>query len=111
MQTYLYIARDSSGIKKEGLRQAGSSNEVLNWLREQKLTPVSVQEKSATVKPTRRVGGKKRIKSSDLAAVCWQLTTLVEGGIPITTALGTIAEDIENPYLQQVRLSKRSYPR
>ncbi|HDZ68988.1 MAG TPA: type II secretion system F family protein [Phycisphaerales bacterium] len=103
MKSYKYIARDSSGERKQGLRQAVSSNDVLAYLREQGLTPISINEISADTKKTRRVHQRqKRIKSAELAALCWQLTTMVEGGIPITAALEIISEDIENLQLQQV---------
>jgi type IV pilus assembly protein PilC len=102
MKSYKYIARDSSGVRKEGFSQAVSPNEVLGLLREKGLTPVSVNEASVRTKKTRRTRHRKRIKSADLAALCWQLTTMVEGGIAITTALDTIAEDVENLQLREI---------
>ncbi|MHC4157590.1 MAG: type II secretion system F family protein [Planctomycetota bacterium] len=103
MKNYKYIARDSSGQRKEGFREALSSNDVLAWLREQGLIPVSVNEMSlATKQAGRKTRRRKRIKSIDLSTLCWQLTTMVEGGIPVTAALETISEDIENSQLQQV---------
>jgi type IV pilus assembly protein PilC len=102
MKSYKYIARDLSGQRKEGLKQAVSSNDVLGWLREQGLTPVSVNEIALGTKKTRRTIHQPRIKTADLAALCWQLTTMAEGGIAITTALETISEDIENLQLRQI---------
>ena len=102
MKSYKYIARDLSGERKEGLRQAACSNDVVAYLREQGFTPVCVNEVSEGAKKTRRTHRRKRIKSADLGALCWQLTTMVEGGITVTTALDTIAEDIENSQLQHV---------
>ncbi len=103
MKNFRYIARDSAGARTEGLSQAVSSNDVLNWLREKGFTPVSVDEISVATEQTRlKHQRRKRIKSMDLATICWQLTTMVEGGIPVTTGLETISEDIENLQLQQV---------
>lgn len=102
MKSYKYIARDLSGAKKEGLAQAVSSTDVLAWLREQGFTPVAVNEISLGVRKAQRVSYRRRVKSSDLAAFCWQFSTMLEGGIPITIALDTIAEDIENLQLQQI---------
>jgi type IV pilus assembly protein PilC len=103
MKSYQYIARDQSGTKKEGYSQAASTTDVLNWLREQGCTPVSVTEVSSRkAKKARPKARRRRIKSADLAALCWQLTTMIEGGITLTAALETIAEDIENLHLQQV---------
>jgi type II secretory pathway component PulF len=102
MNNYKYVARDVSGIRKEGLKQAVSSSYVLGWLREQGFTPVSVDEITAGVKKKRRMAQSKKIKSSELAALCWQLTTMVEGGIPITAALDTISSDVENSRLRHI---------
>ena len=103
MSTYKYIARDFAGQRKKGVRQAASTGDVLSWLREQGYTPVSVDALQEVVKRQRTPRGRrKRIKSSDLAALCWQLTTMVEGGIPITSALETISDDIDNICLQQI---------
>ena len=99
MKSYKYVARNSAGTQKRGLVQAASSTDVLNHLREQGLTPISVDEISTGASKSRKVRQRKRIKSADLAALCWQLSTMVEGGIPITVALDTIAEDAENSHL------------
>jgi len=99
MKSYKYIARDSTGNQKKGLVQAASSNDVLSHLREQGLTPISIDEISAGVSKSRKVKLRKKIKSADLAALCWQLSTMLEGGIPITVALDTIAEDAEHSNL------------
>ncbi len=96
MKNYNYIARDQAGIRRQGLTQAVTANDVLGWLRDQNLTPVCVTElepaRAKAAGPSRR----KRVKSADLAAVCWQLTTMIEGGISITGAIETIADEIDN---------------
>ncbi len=102
MKSYKYIARDFSGTRKEGLTQAAGAQDVLAWLRQQGFTPVSVNEISTRAKDKHRAAKRKRIKSADLSALCSQLTTMLEGGIPITAALSIVAEDVENPQLQQV---------
>ena len=103
MKTYKYIARDFSGNKKEGVKQASSSNDVLGFLREQGYIPVFVEEVVDTVqqKAPKRAR-RRRIKSADLAAFCWQFSTMIEGGISITAALDTIADDMENLYFRDV---------
>ena len=103
MKNYGYVARDLAGAQKKGFAQAANSNEVLNQLREQGLTPISVKEvsKKSAKKPRQKIH-RKRIKSGDLAALCWQLSTMLEGGIPITTALDIISEDTDNAQLQSI---------
>jgi type IV pilus assembly protein PilC len=103
MKSYEYVARDLAGAQRKGIAQAANSNEVLNQLREQGLTPISVKEvtKKGTPKPKRK-GRRKRIKSADLSALCWQLATMLEGGIPITIALDIIGDDTDNVQLQSI---------
>ncbi|MGB2807371.1 MAG: type II secretion system F family protein [Sedimentisphaerales bacterium] len=103
MKSFKYVARDPSGSKKEGHTQAPSSNDVVNWLRDQGFTPISIKESSVKApKQKKQKGQRKRIKSGELAALCWQLNTMTEGGIAITSALQAISEDIENLALQQI---------
>ena len=103
MKNYEYVARDLAGKQKNGVAQAANSNEVLNQLREQGLTPISVKEVTKKgAKKVRHKGRRKSIKSADLAALCWQLSTMLEGGIPITTALDIIGEDTDNAQLQSI---------
>jgi type IV pilus assembly protein PilC len=102
MKSYKYVARDSNGKQKKGLVQAAASTDVLSYLQEQGFTPISVDEVTASTSKKKRVINRKRIKSADLAALCWQLSTMVEGGIPITIALDTIAEDSEKTSLEPI---------
>jgi len=102
MKRYRYFARNSAGARKKGTVQANSSSEVVNGLRAQGLTPISVKDVSEAGSKKRRKGRAKRIKSADLSALCWQLATMLEGGIPITTGLEIISDDTENAHLQDI---------
>jgi type IV pilus assembly protein PilC len=103
MKSYGYVARDIEGVQKKGITEASSSSDVLERLRSEGFTPISIKEISDnTAVQTKRKGRSKRIKSSDLAALCWQLTTMLEGGISITTAMDIVSNDIENVQLQKV---------
>jgi type IV pilus assembly protein PilC len=75
---------------------------LLGRLREQGLTPVSVEEIPQKKRPVRLKARRRPIRSSELAAVCWQLTTMLEGGVAITSAIETIGDDIENTRLREV---------
>ena len=105
MQAFEYVAWDTSGTCHEGIKQAQSRQELLNALRQQDLTPVSIievqaaaaEEKSRTARVRYR-----RVRSEQLSTFCWQLATMIEGGLSITMAIQTIAEDITNPYFEYV---------
>ena len=99
MSTFEYAARDMNGVRRAGEYQADTEHDVLSWLRDQGFTPVSVEQISREVKGRMTIRG-GRIKSEEMAAFCWQLTTMIEGGVPITEALTTIGEDIQNVQLR-----------
>lgn len=102
MKIYEYTAWDSQGCCREGTRQANSQEEILAALRDESLTPVTVQERlseSAQQVATQRG---RHVKSQDLASFCWQLGIMMSGGLPITTAMETIASEVTNPYFQHI---------
>ena len=100
MATYKYTAWDDAGTRKQGSMQSDSQQTVVNWLREHKLTPVQVDIIAPESKIKKK--GSRRIKSLDIAGFCWQISTMIEGGVPIITALKTIAEDMENSKLMNI---------
>lgn len=102
MATFQYVAWDQLGNREEGSKQASSEEEVLTFLRQQQLTPVSVTESKKVQKEKKATVRYKNVKSADLATFCWQLTTMLGGGLPITMAIETIADEIPNPYFEVV---------
>lgn len=96
MKIFQYIARDASGKQTEGQHKANTRQEVQVWLRSQGHTPMTIKElksgsaaKSAGIKH-------KRVKSIELSDFCWQLATMLEGGVPLIDAVETICDDIDN---------------
>jgi type II secretory pathway component PulF len=103
MTSYVYIARDTSGTRKEGLVQAETSGDALEQLHQRGLTPTSIEETRVKIEGRqRRQTRRTRVTSAELAALCWQLSTMLEGGIPITTALDIVAEDTSNGHLKSI---------
>ena len=96
MENFVYVARDLAGIEKRGLKQGVSSHEIYAWLHAHGLIAIDERPVSYSVTQKKRTFGRRRVKYSDLAAFCWQMSTMLEGGILITEAIETVAEDIEN---------------
>jgi len=97
----VYIARDLAGERKRGFKQSTSQHEVRTWLREQGLIPLEITPTASISAAKRRIFGLKAPKAAEKAAFCWQLATMIGGGVPITEAIDTIAEDIENIRFRQ----------
>jgi type IV pilus assembly protein PilC len=103
MATFRYIARTDTGAEVTGVLQGDSRTEILLWLREKCFTPVSLQEVAMATGEKKRKGRHRlRIRSHDMASFCWQLNTMIEGGVTITDAIDTIVGDIDNRKLQDV---------
>ena len=102
MKSFTYVARDATGVRREGMLAANSSNEALEILRSRQLTPIGVYETLAQGRKKRKSAHRGRIRSADLCAMCWQLSTMTEGGLTITAALDIIAEDTDNLQLRHL---------
>ncbi|KPK77765.1 MAG: hypothetical protein AMJ79_02160 [Phycisphaerae bacterium SM23_30] len=103
MKSYEYTARDKHGDKHIGLHQAGSKQDVLSWLTEQGFTPISVNVVKTRTKKERSIAARrKKVKSEEMASFCWQLNTMIEGGVSVADAIDVIAEDIINIHFRKI---------
>ncbi len=102
MKTYEYVAWDLSGNCKEGVRQASSQDELLTHLRSEELTPAVINEVVGSLPEKKTEVRYKKVKSMELATFCWQLNTMLSGGLSITIAIQTIADEIANPYFEYI---------
>jgi type IV pilus assembly protein PilC len=102
MRSYTYIARDHTGTRRDGLLAANSAHEALEILHHKHLTPIGVHETVGGAGKRRKIVHRGRVRSADLGAISWQLSTMLDGGLSITTALEIIAEDTDNLQLRHV---------
>ncbi|MCF7956263.1 MAG: type II secretion system F family protein [Phycisphaerae bacterium] len=100
MKTFSYVARDISGQSQNGYSKALNKNDVMVWLRDQGLIPVDVRVYDLSNQSAKKVFSRKRVKSIEISSFCWQLHAMIDGGVSITSAMETIAEDCDNPYFQ-----------
>jgi len=91
-----------TGAEVTGVLQGDGRSEILTWLREKSFTPVSLQEVALASEKKKKGKRRMHIRSSDMASFCWQLNTMIDGGVTITDAVDTIVEDIDNRKLQEV---------
>jgi len=105
-----YQALDSKGRKSKGVLEADNARHARQLLRDQKLTPLSLELASQQEKML--ASGKKwfqsGISAGDLALITRQIATLVEAALPIENALQAVAEQCEKPRLQSMMMGVRS---
>ena len=90
MSAYEYVALDPGGRQKKGLLEGDTARQVRQILREQGLTPLSVEEtRGERGSSQRRHRGlfKPRISPTELALITRQLATLVRSGLPLEEAV------------------------
>ncbi len=95
MNNFAYRVRGLAGEETIGYRRGNSQEEVHAWLYNQGLIPVEVIPVVSSSRVKDRSLGYKEPKYSELSAFCWQLATMLDGGVLITTAIETISEDID----------------
>ena len=106
MKNFSYVARDISGQSQNGYSRALNKNDVMVWLRDQGLIPVEVRAIDSN-RAVKKVFSRKRVKSIEISSFCWQLHAMIDGGVSITSAMETIAEDCDNPYFQHIIIVMR----
>jgi general secretion pathway protein F len=110
MAAYEYIALDSSGKQRKGVLEADSVRQIRQLLRDQGLTPLSVD--SAAESRTKKAGGgilrARKLSGLDLAMLTRQLSTLLTASLPLEEALAAAAQQSEKRHVSGLIMSVRS---
>ena len=102
MADFVFEAWNIKGEKVEGRRNARSSQELVTSLRRESLTVASILEMDQNETAKSSSIFSRRITSSELESFSWQLSLMIDGGVPITTALEVIANESENIAFGQI---------
>ena len=91
-------ATDGAGKAQRGTLQAEGQKQVRQWLREQKLMPVSINEtREAAASGKAKTGAK--LSTPVLSMFTRQLSTLVNAALPLESALKAISKQTEDKKL------------
>jgi type IV pilus assembly protein PilC len=99
---YSYKVRDTRGKLSEGKVEAASEAAVADKLRSMGFVPLEVRPANAGMQREIHFGGKKRVKTKDLAVFSRQFATMIDAGLTLIRALNIMAEQAENPELRRV---------
>ena len=114
MGAFEYTALDPRGREKKGVLEGDAPRAIRSQLRDQGLTPLSVNEVSARRRG--KTGGGERktfsftrgIRVVDLALFTRQLATLAHAGLPMEEALKAVAEQTDNARVRTIIVGVRS---
>ena len=108
MGAFEYSALDARGREKRGVLEGDAARQIRQQLREQGLTPLSVEAVSEREARSRRSSFRRRISATDLALITRQWATLVRSGLPVDEALATVAKQTEKARLKSMMTAVRS---
>jgi general secretion pathway protein F len=108
MGAFEYTALDAQGRERSGVLEGDASRQVRQQLREQGLTPLSVEAVQQREGRSKSTLFRRRISSVDLALITRQWATLVRSGLPIDEALATVSRQTEKPRLKSMIAAVRS---
>src|SRR5436190_3411892 len=104
MLTFAYQAHDPLGELVEATMEVGSREEAISRLKREGLNVLDLEEQSGGFDLMPR-----RVRQADIIFTTNHLAVMVETGITLSQALGSIAEQETNPALRSMLLDlKRS---
>jgi len=108
MGAFEYTAIDARGREKNGVLEGDAARQIRQQLREQGLTPISVQEVQQREAKSRKTLFKRKISATDLALITRQWATLVRSALPVEEALRTVGQQAERARLKSMMMAVRS---
>ncbi|WP_026970692.1 type II secretion system inner membrane protein GspF [Aliagarivorans marinus] len=108
MPAFEYQAFDGKGKKRKGVMEADNARQVRSNLREQRLTPLSIEPIADKQQASKgKTSFRRGISASDLALVTRQLATLVAAAMPVEEALRAVAQQSEKSRIKSIMLGVR----
>jgi general secretion pathway protein F len=106
MAAFEYAALNQAGRTRQGVLEGDTAKQIRQQLREQGLTPLSIEE---VVRPAKHPQHRRlAVSATDLALLTRQLATLVRSGLALEEALRAISEQTEKARLKSLLLAVRS---
>lgn len=102
MAVFTYVAIDGKGKQVKGSLEVENQMKASDQLKKDGLTIIELKEGSALNKEVSLGSfGKKKVKIRDLSLLCRQFVSLNRAGVTIVETLKMLAEQTENPTLQE----------
>ncbi len=101
MPNYTYSARNVSGALQQGEINLPTREEVVGYLRRQKLIPVKIEQKKAAFDLASITLGNP-VSTRDIVIFTRQFATMINSGLPLVQSLDILARQTENKVLAKV---------
>jgi type IV pilus assembly protein PilC len=98
MPTFTYSARNLTGALQQGEIELPTREEVVGFLRRQKLIPVKIEEKKSSLSLSFGSG----VSTKDIVIFTRQFATMINSGLPLVQSLDILATQTENKAFAKV---------
>ncbi|HEX2092716.1 MAG TPA: type II secretion system F family protein [Longimicrobiaceae bacterium] len=98
MPVFTYSARSFSGELQAGEIDLPTQEEVIGYLRRQRMIPISVRPKAKSVELSFGSG----IKTREVVIFTRQFATMINSGLPLVQSLSILAEQTENKRFRKI---------
>ena len=99
--TYAYLVMNPDGKEVKGSIEAESQQEAALQLRSEGNTLISLTEANALSKEIKLGIFQRKPKPRDMAVFCRQFVSIIDAGVPVTSALRMLGEQTENKMLAE----------
>ena len=106
MPTYVFKGRNQSNEIVVGERVADTRDALRQALRREQVTLTSVKEKGREI-GIPKLGGRKKVKSKDLAIFTRQFSVMIDAGLPLVQCLEILAQQQDNKFFKSTLLQVR----
>ncbi len=107
MAAFEFVALDERGRRKRGVREGDSRRQVRQALREEGLTPLSVDQTFERAPGVLQFSFGRGMSLLELALFTRQMATLVAAGLPIEEALNAVARQSEKRRVRAMIMAVR----
>src|ERR1051325_5834567 len=101
MPTYVFKGRNRLNEIVVGERVADDREALRQILRREQVTLTSAKEKGREI-GIPKLGGRKKVKSKELAIFTRQFSVMIDAGLPLVQCLDILSQQQDNKYFQQV---------
>jgi type IV pilus assembly protein PilC len=98
MATFTYSARTLAGELQSGEIELPNREDVVGYLRRQRLIPVKVEQKKSAININ--FGG--GVKTRDVVIFTRQFATMINSGLPLVQSLDILAKQTENKFFRKI---------
>ena len=108
--TYAYLIMNPAGKEVKGSLEAESRQEAALQLQSEGNTLISLTEANVLSKEVKLGFLQRKPKPRDMAVFCRQFVSIIDAGVPVTSALRMLGEQTENKLLAEaIRDYKASF--